>query len=177
MKTIIITTKESGNCYKIIRDNWFENCSFLTIHTDTSIVGPELQPEYNTVCIKEQDGYRVCLPTCLNPNMPQDKKVDYVLSLICEIIEKLNVAKDDVYLVIHAGDLFDQKNSKRITDHVCFDWIQCSTDIYAKTKQLVEEGHIYQFRHNGNDVSDLLLYPEEEEIKSFCDSLIEIIEQ
>ena len=124
MKTIIITTKESGDCYQRICDNWFEGCSFLTIHTDTSIVSPELQPEYNTVCIKEQGGYRVCLPSCINPNLLQEKKVNYILSLICTLLKELKTSKNDVYLVIHSGDLFDLKDARRITGNVRISWLR-----------------------------------------------------
>lgn len=177
MKTIIITTKDSGNCYQKIRDNWFEDCSYMTIHTDTNIVGPELQPEYNTICIKEKDGYRVCLPSCIKPIISQDKKVNYILSLMCLLIKELKASKSDVYLVIHSGDLFDLKDARRITGNVQFSWLNCNTDILIQLQGMVDEKHIYQFRHDCNDISDLLLDPEEEDYLWFCKSLIEIIEE
>lgn len=175
MKTFIITTKEDNDCYTRICENWFEDSSLIPIHTDSSVISTSLQPEYNYVRVKKDENFRLCLPSCLNPHIPQDKKVDYVLSLICEIVKKLNVPKSELYLVIHAGDLFDQKDGRRITGHVRFNWIHCTPDILTAFQETVEEAHFYQFRHNGNDVSDLLLEPEIEDIPSLCESLIEII--
>lgn len=175
MKTFIITTKESEDCYKRISENWFEDSNLVSIHTDSSVVSSALQPEYNTVRVKIDDDYRLCLPSCLNPHMPQDKKVDYVLSLITEIVKMFDVPKNELYLVIHAGDLFDRKDGRRITGHVRFNWIHCSPKIFVAFQEVVDEEHFYQFRHNGNDVSDLLLEPEIEDIPSLCESLIDII--
>lgn len=175
MKTFIITSKDSDQCQERIIDNWFDACSFLEIHTDSSIVSTELQPEYNTVRVKEDGNYRICLTSCVKPYLPQDTKVNYVLSLITLLIKELAVQKSDVFLFIHAGDLFDQKDSRRITGHVRFSWLNCSSDILNKFQDSVEEDHFYQFRHNGNDVSDILLEPDDEELSSLCETLLDII--
>lgn len=178
MKTIIFTTKDSEDCYQTIKENWFSNSTFIKVRTNSEIIDTSLQSEYNHVSIIENHDYRICLPECVNPQLKQKDKVEYIFSLICSLIKVLKTSKDDtIYLVIHSGDLFELKDARRETGHVCYSWLNCSASILSELQEMVEEKHIYQFRHDSNDISDLLLYPEKEDLIWFCKSLIEIIEE
>lgn len=176
MKTIIITTKKDDNCYERIRTTWFKNIVPKSICISPNVANTAMLPEYCIVYIKKSGDYRVCLPECLNPHLPQKQRVEYLLSLICSIIYELSIQKKDVYLVLHSGDLFDMQDARRRTGSLPFNWLNCTSDLLNRFCLLVEEKHMYQFRHDDNDVSDLLLYSTDEEISSLCQSIIKIID-
>ena len=157
MKTIIITTKEAEECYQTISDNWFDNCTRFTVRVNSVKMDPRLQSEFNIVRVKESEDYRLCLPQCVNPLLPQEQKRDYVLSLACAIAKYFNVEKSELYLMFHSGDLFSLDDSRRRTGLLSVSDISCSPEVLSVFNMYTQGGHVYQFRHDENDVSELLL--------------------
>lgn len=157
MKTIIFTTKDAEGCYQTIKDNWFVGSYLLQVRTANVDIDANLQSVFNNVRIKESKDYRVCLPQSVNPQLPQDQKVAYVLSLVSEIAKTLKIEKDDLYIVFHSGDLFSIGDPRRKTSHVPISEIPCSSVVLNEFIKYVQEGHVYQFRHDYNSIANYLL--------------------
>lgn len=174
MKTIIITTKMSENCYNRIRENWFENCKSYKVKTDASLARYDLQSNINILRVIETEDFRVCLPTCVNPELGLDDRIEYVLSLVCTIAKYFDVPKDELFILFHSGDLFDIQDAMRKTGPLLFNRIYATPNRLKQLGNIVEEEHLYQFRHDSS-ISNLLLYSEDKDASYLCQTIIEIM--
>lgn len=174
MKTIIVTTKMSDNCYNRIRETWFKNCKSCQVQTDASLARPDLQSKKNILRVIEAEDFRVCLPTCVNPELGLDDRIEYVLSLVCTIAKYFEVPKDELFILFHSGDLFDRQDAMRKTGPLLFNRIYATPNRLKQLENIVEEEHLYQFRHDSR-ISDLLLYSKDKDVSSLCQSIIEIM--
>lgn len=157
MKTIIFTTKESEDCYQTIKDNWFSKSNIVKVRVQMVNIDTKIQSEYNLVRVIESVDYRLCLPQCVNPQLSQEKKADFVLALVCEIAKEFNVEKKDLYIMFHSGDLFSLGDSRRKTGILPLSDISCSPELLSSFREYAIDGHLYQFKHNVNAVADFLL--------------------
>lgn len=164
----------SDNCYNRIRENWFENCKSYKVQTDASLTRPDLQSKKNILRVVEVDDFRVCLPSCVNPDLGLDDRIEYVLSLVSTIAKLFDVPKDELFLLFHSGDLFDTQDAMRKTGPLLYNRIYATPNRLKQLENIVEEEHLYQFRHDSS-ISDLLLYSKDKDVSFLCHSIIEIM--
>ncbi len=177
LKTLIITTKQADECYSRIRASWLTNSKGYRVPiADAQLARPDLQFPINTVRVAENDDYRVVLPTCVNPDSPLDDRIEYVLSLICAISKQFQISRDDLYVMIHSGDLFDTHDANRTTGPLYFDDIYATPRRIEILKHIVKEDNLYQFRHDSR-ISDFLLSSNNGNISTLCESIINKIEK
>ena len=165
MRTIIFTTKIEEECYQTIKENWFVGSRLHRVRIDNIDIDTSLQSLFNNVWVKEDNEYRICLPQCVNPQLPQKQKADYVLSLVLGISKYFDIRKDDLYIAFHSGDLFSLGDSRRKTGHVPITEIPCSPQILNEFRNYVLEENVFQFRHDCNRIANFLLDKEGDIVK------------
>lgn len=177
MKTIFITTKDAEDCYDIIVDNWFTNCIDKKMIRTSISIDLSKQASFNTVKIKRgySGSFQAILPQSVNPSL--DNKADYVFDLACLIAKELKIPQNEYYLLIHAGDLFPLGDVNRTEGHISINELPCSNDIKTRLAEVVDEKHIYRFRHNENIIKELLIDTSEEDISELVSPIIDIIEK
>ncbi len=180
MKTIIITTKNPELEYRTISDNWFKNYVGDEEVESTILLGPDSpQSCFNSIKVQvtSDNMYRVILPEVVNPDLNALEKADYILDLICVIIEKYKVQKDDVFCFIHSRDLFTLDDHRSGYGIVYNNSLQCSESVRNRVEEFIADGHIFQFHHTENAVKRILIdVPPEKsnDTATLCSSLMRI---
>lgn len=176
MKTLIITSRDRDNCYNRIREKWFSKGNIIRVTTNARIVRSDLQSLQNNVRFITTEDYRLCLPSCVNPELSVDDRTEYALALVCAISVHFEVPKDELYVLFHAGDLFNIGDQNRITGALYFDNIYGTPERMDDFESIVEENHLFRFRHD-SDISDMLLFSNDKSVSTLCAALIHRIEQ
>lgn len=166
MKTIVITTKNPNVEYKKIVQNWFdqnycdqnkESIEEVEVESTIDIDTSSYQSSYNNLIVRQDTNFRIVLPEAVNPNQKQQQKAEYVLDLLCIIADMFYVNKEDLYLFVHSRDLFNLEDSRSGYGIVYNDSLSCSTSMLRRIEQRIEDGHIFQFHHDDNNVKHLLV--------------------
>lgn len=163
MKTFVITTKNPKIEYEKIVNNWF-NPSLATkketieIESTIEIDTSSDQSIYNNLEFRQDGDYQFFLPEVVDPNLSSRYRSEYVLDLLCVIADLYNIEKADLYLIAHSCDLFSLEDARSGYGLVFNKSLNCSSEMRLRVNQSIEDGHIFQFHHNSNEVANLLLY-------------------
>lgn len=179
MKTIIITTKNPEQEYRKISDNWFKNCYSYDVESNIKLGQYSSQSCYNSIQVLESSDklFRVVLPEVVSSDLDALEKADYILDLMCVIIEKFRVQKDDVFCFIHSRDLFTLDDHRSGYGIVYNNSLQCSESVRNRVEGFIADGHIFQFHHTENAVKRILIdVPPENsnDMATLCSSLMRI---
>lgn len=185
MKTFVITTKNPKVEYEKIVNNWF-NPSLATqkerIEIESTIEIDPLsdQSVYNNLEFRQDGDYQFFLPEVVDPNLSSRHRSEYVLDLLCVISDAFNIKKEDLYLIAHSRDLFSLEDARSGYGLVFNKSLNCSNEMRLRVSQSIEDGHIFQFHHNSNEVANLLLYlsPKKgETLSTLGDALYNIVKK
>lgn len=177
MRTLIITTKEEGNCYEKIRENWLSNGKSILLKTDAKLSRSDLQLIDNFISYVETEDYRLCLPKYIYQGSSVEDRIEYALSIVCAISKHFEIPKNDLYVMFHAGDLFNNGDPGRKTGALYFrDITNNGSKRMNEFKDIVDENHLFRFRHDSS-ISELLLEPQDETVSELCATIIRRIEQ
>lgn len=156
MKVLFITSKNEHGCYTRILQNWFQDSEHLII---TNLKG-NLTLDVNYKVSESQD-YCVCFPPSVDPDLPERIKTEVVIDEVKKILQGLSIEKgyqfkkENVYLLIHSGDLFPLGDARRENGKISISAFPA--DLQSSIKDIVSDDHIFQFRHDKNDITIALL--------------------
>lgn len=172
MKILIVTSKNEKGCYKRIISNWFE------VHDSFNIkdLGGNIAKEviYKT---SHSNDCCICLPSCIDPDLPEAVKIEIVVDEVAKILVKLEEkgiksAPSDVFLLLHSGDLFPNGDARSENGLVRLSTFP--TELSNKLANIVSEGNVFQFHHTRNDITYALMGMSGDDISTLFDRIKDI---
>lgn len=175
MKLLFITSKDESGCYPRIIQNWFQGGRHLIINNLkgnlTLDVVYKVSPEKDC-CI--------CIPPSINPDLPESLKTEIVVDELQKVLKELAseegfmFKKEDVYLLIHSGDLFPLGDARRENGRISISAFP--PVLQGGLKSIVLDEHIYQFRHDKNDITIALLRMKGDDVAELFEMITKKIE-
>ena len=163
MRMLFITSKNELGCYTRILQNWFQDSEHLIILNHKGNL--TLDVNYK---VSESQEHCVCIPPCVDIDLPERIKTEIVIDELKKTLDGLALEKgykfkkEDVYLLIHSGDLFPLGDARRENGRINISAFPAN--LQRNIKELVSNNHIFQFRHDKNDITIALLRMKGEDV-------------